>query len=245
MKRFYLGIALLTSALAVNAQTSAVYACKTAAGAVNIVFSLKKNCTAVPAGSRDSLGKRDSIGFHSGVNGWSSGKDWNAVGAVQGKRRLQNRSDSTFHVYIANPVTYYGLAAGTAVTDIKFVFNDGPVRPGTPWGSEGKEQSGAACADFLITMATLPTCGVGLQDLRSDVAVTVAPNPGKGSTTLFINNPNNATYSMTVTDMTGRIIRSESVSGASAEINNLTAGLYFVILRDGEGRSLIEKIVME
>ncbi|MEO0044095.1 MAG: Secretion system C-terminal sorting domain [Bacteroidota bacterium] len=245
MKKLYITIAAALSMQFAQAQ-SAVFACKKADGEINIVFSLKKNCTATPAGSRDSLGKRDSIGFHSGANGWSAGKDWNAAGAVQGKRRLANRADSTFHVRIANPVTYYGLAAGTAVTDIQFVLNDGPVKPAAPWGSEGKEQDATtSCKNFLITIASLPTCVASAQDVRADVGMVIAPNPGQSSTTVFINNPKNERFSLLLTDATGRLVRQESVTGASVELNNLSAGLYFVILRDTEGRFSTEKVIME
>jgi Secretion system C-terminal sorting domain len=243
MKKFY---AIAISALSVSAMNaqSAISACKTASGQINIVFSLKKNCTIV---GRDTFMKRDSIGFHSGVNGWTTAKAFDAAGALRGVRR-KAIGDSSVLVVIPNLLNYFGLAAGTAVTDLKFVFNDGVAKPTNAWSAEGKEKDAAgACQDFLIAnpLTALATCGTSTQELRNDVAMTLAPNPGKSATTLFINNPKNELFTMMLADAMGRILRTEAISGATFELDNLSSGLYFVILRDSEGRSLTEKLIME
>ncbi|MEN9612776.1 MAG: hypothetical protein RLZZ628_3590 [Bacteroidota bacterium] len=242
MKKIYSILFLAFSAVYAQAQGGASI-CKTATGQLNIVFSAKKNCSTV---GRDTLSKRDTIGFHSGVNSWTPAKAFDAAGALRGLRRVANRADSSFLVVIPDPIAYYGLASGTAITDIEFVFNDGVAKPGSPWSAEGKDKDAAGnCIDFKFTMASVALCAASAQDLRSDLKVTIAPNPGKSSTTLFINNPKNDLFTMLLADATGRILRQESLRGASVELNNLNAGLYFVVLRDSEGRFLTEKIIME
>ena len=244
MKKFYALVIFALSLNAISAQTSAISACKTANGATNIVFSLKRNCTTV---GRDTFMKRDSIGFHSGVNNWAAQKPFDAAGALRGAHR-KAIGDSSVLVVIPNLITYFGLPAGSAVTDLKFVFNDGVAKPGAPWSAEGKEKDAAgACQDFLIAnpLTALATCGTNTQELRSDVNMTLAPNPGRTATTLFINNPKNELFMMMLSDATGRLLRTEAITGATLELDNLSAGLYFVVLRDAEGRFLTEKLIME
>jgi hypothetical protein len=242
MKRFYVLLISAWFANEIQAQ-NAISACKKANGEINIVFSLQKNCTTA---GRDTFMKRHSIGFHAGVNNWNAVKTWDAAGALKGARR-KAVGDSSVWVVIPNLLNYFGLAAGSAVADLKFVFNDGVAKPAAPWSSEGKDKNATgSCIDFEIANPlSLATCGTGTQDLRNDVNVILAPNPGKSATTLFLNNPKNELFTMILSDATGRMVRMETITGTSLELDNLSSGLYFVILRDSEGRFLTEKLIME
>lgn len=246
MKKIYLLAAAFAGfSITSNAQTSAVAACKKANGEISIVFSVAQNCTA--AGNKDTLGARTELGFHSGANGWSVGKDWNATGAVTAKR-MAGTSGATakFHVTLANPQAYYGLSA--APVDVKFVFNDGPTKPtsGT-WDNAGKE-NGANCPDFLLTVASLTTCATNTQDLRSSTKAVIAPNPANKEAQFLFSNPANDVFSLTITNLAGQTMRVYSrVTGemVTIERDNLPSGMYFAVLRSEDGRLLTEKFMFE
>jgi methionine-rich copper-binding protein CopC len=251
MKKIYLLAAAFAGlSFATNAQTSAVVACKKASGEISIVFSVANNCTATPANSRDSLGARTQIGFHSGANGWSAGKDWNATGAVTANR-MAGTSGATakFHVTLANPQTYYGLAA--APTDIELVFNDGPAASpsgANVWRFEGKDQDGAACKNFKFTVASLATCATNTQDLRTSTKAVIAPNPAKQEAQFLFSNPANDVFSLTITNLAGQTVRTYArVTGemVTIERDNLPSGMYFAVLRSDDGRILTEKFMFE
>lgn len=248
MKKLYSLIVLALSAYSIQAQTiSSATACKKASGEISIVFDVSKNCAQAPAGSKDSLGKRTAIGFHSGANGWSKGVDFNATGAVQAKRMVgTSGATAKFHVTIANPMAYYGLTA--APTDIKFVFNDGIATPGTPWGYEGKSQGATSCEDFLFTVSSMPTCAASSQDLRSSVNSRVTPNPFKDRTYIVLDGGQGKVFNVNLMDNLGRSVRTyNKVTTETLEIErgNLTTGVYFAVIRDQDGRSLTEKLVVQ
>lgn len=245
MKKIYLFVVAFAGfSFATNAQTSAVTACKKANGEISIVFDVAKNCAG--AGSKDTLGKRTELGFHSGANNWSAGKDWNATGAVTAKR-MAGTSGTTakFHVTLANPQTYYGLAA--APTDIKFVFNDGPTKPNNVWDNAGKEDA-ANCPDFLFTVASLATCATNTQDLRNSTKAVIAPNPAQQEAQFLFSNPTNEVFSLTITNVAGQAVRNYArVTGemVTIERDNLPSGMYFAVLRSEDGRVLTEKFMFE
>jgi hypothetical protein len=252
MKKLYsfLVAAAFTTAAFAQGQT-AVTACKKASGEISIIFDISKNCSFVGAGSKDSLGKRTAIGFHSGANAWSVGRDFNsttptaAITAI----RLAGTSGATakFNVLMPDPKAYYGLAA--TPTDIKFVFNDGAATPGTPWAFEGKgtNAAGTGCEDFLITVASLPACAVGTQELQN-VNAAVAPNPFKTATYITFNNANSKVHTLTLMDAVGRVVRTYSnITSDVVEIkrDNLPAGMYFAILKNADGQSITQKLMAE
>ena len=234
-------------ALAANAQTSAITACKKSDGAISIVFDYSKNCSTLDAAKKDTLGKRTAIGFHSGANTWGSVVAWDAATAIKANRVAGTSGNtSKFHVVIAAPKTYYNLAADP--TNIMFVFNDGPTKPTDPWTAEAKEGSATGCQDFAVTFASLAACTAAAQDLRSDVTVTTAPNPFKEFTYLTFSNPEGKVYSLNITNVTGQVVRSYSnITSSAVEIKreSLASGVYFAVLRNADGRFLTEKLIVE
>jgi hypothetical protein len=262
MKKLYAFIfaaAFTTSAFA-QGQT-AVVACKKASGEISIVFDLAKNCANVGAGSKDTLGKRTAIGFHSGANSFAAGliREWNSVAGAGGVAVIQaNRMVGTsgltskFHVTIPNPTTYYNAGA-TAITGISFVFNDGAqglaATANYPWYSEGKATNAAAtgCEDFAITLATLATCATGTNELR-DAQIAVSPNPFKSSTYVTFNNPSSKAHTLTLMDAVGRVVRTyNNVTSNIVEIQrgDMTAGMYFAVLKNADGQAITQKLMAE
>jgi hypothetical protein len=249
MKKLYSLIALALCAFSVNAQSAGgSTACKKASGEISIVFDMSKNCPAVGAGSKDTLGKRTEIGFHSGADDWTKGVNWDAATAVRAKR-MAGTSGATakFHITIADPKAYYGTAAYPV--NIQFVFNDGPSNAASPWGYEGKStKADNTCENLLITVSTLPTCAASSQDLRSSVNSKVAPNPFKDRTYIMLDGGLGKVFNVTLMDNLGRSVRTyNNVATEALEIQrgNLTAGVYFAVIRDQDGRSLTEKLIVQ
>lgn len=252
---FFFAAAFTTAAFA-QGQT-AVTACKKANGELSIVFDVAKNCANTPAGSKDTLGKRTEIGFHSGANGFAIQRAWDSapgtggVAAIRAKR-MAGTSGATakFHITIPNPATYYNTTV--AITGVSFVFNDGwaPTR-GTrsEWAFEGKGTNAAAtgCEDFVITLATLATCATNTTDLK-DLRVAVAPNPFKTATYITFSNPTNKAHTLTLTDAMGRVVRTyKDITSDIVEIKreDLTAGMYFAILKNADGQAITQKLMAD
>jgi Secretion system C-terminal sorting domain len=258
MKKLYslfFAAAFTTTAFA-QAQT-AISACKKATGELSIVLDLAKNCSFVAAGSKDTLGKRTEIGFHSGANGFAIVREWNSVAGAGGvaairAKRMVGTSGATakFHVTIPAPATYYNTAV--AITGVSFVFNDGwePTR-GTrsEWSYEAKATNagGTACEDFVITLATLATCATGTTDLK-DLRVAVAPNPFKTATYITFSNPTSKAHTLTLMDAMGRVVRTyKDITSDMVEIKreDLTAGMYFAVLKNADGQAITQKLMAE
>jgi Secretion system C-terminal sorting domain len=247
MKKLYILLAAFVAiSTAANAQ-NAITACKSG-DTLNILFDVSRNCT--PAG-RDTLGSRTRIGFHSGANDFAAASTiaWDNATARRATRYSGTGATAKFAVLIPNVRTYYGLTA--APTNVKFVFNDGITNAGSPWNFEGKDGTPGACSDFVATWATLATCTTiiaGTQDLRAEVQVSISPNPMNNEVSyLNISNPTAKTYDVSLMDLVGRTVRTyNSVNGNNVEIQkgNLATGVYFVVVRDAEGRSLTEKLVI-
>jgi hypothetical protein len=248
MKKIYSFIVLALCAFSVNAQ---ITACIKASGEISVVFDLSKNCTFAAAGTKDTLGKRTEIGFHSGANDWAKAVNWDAATAVTAKRMVgTSGTTAKYHITIANALTYYGLTA--APTNIKFVFNDGPKGLSTnanyPWNAEGKNSGATGCEDFALTVASLTACAASAQDLRSSVNSKVAPNPFKERTYIMLDGGQGKSFDVTLMDNLGRSVRTyNKVTTETLEIQrgDLTTGVYFAVIRDQDGRSLTEKLVVQ
>lgn len=255
MKKLY--SFLFAAAVTTSAFTQTAVACRKASGEISIVFDVSKNCVFADGGAaaKDTLSKRNAIGFHSGANFWTLLREWNSpagaggVAAITGKRVAGTSGITTkFHIVIPNPTTYYN-AGTTAITSISFVLNDGIEAPNTAWSFSGKptNSAGTGCDDFVITLATLATCAVGTSELQN-VKVAIAPNPFKTATYITFNNPNNKIYTLTIMDAVGRVARTyNNITSDVVEIqrDNLTAGMYFAILKNAEGQSITQKLMAE
>lgn len=260
MKKLYalaFAAALSTTAFAQVGQT-AIVACKKASGEISMVLDIAKICG--PAGSKDSLGKRTEIGFHSGANNFGAGlvREWNSAAGTGGVAVIKGRKmagtsgvTSKFHITIPNPTTYYNAGA-TAITNIAFVFNDGAQGLTTtanhPWYAEAKAtKADGSCEDFLVTIASLATCAVSTNDLQN-VKMAVAPNPFKASTYVTFNNPSNKAHTLTLMDAVGRVVRTyNNITSDIVEIQrgDMTAGMYFAILKNVDGQSITQKLMAE
>lgn len=107
-------------------------------------------------------------------------------------------------------------------------------------------------ADTVIGPYVYNSCDVSTIQVTSidrgfdnQLSMTVAPNPAFGTAVLSFVNDRGQDFNMTVTTMTGAVVRSEVVTGTSVEItrNDLPAGLYFVTLTNAEGQRATRKMI--
>jgi hypothetical protein len=80
------------------------------------------------------------------------------------------------------------------------------------------------------------------------VNAAIAPNPFKSATYITFNNPNSKAYTLTLTDAVGRVARTyNNITSGVVDIQrgNLTAGMYFAILKNAEGQSITQKLMAE
>jgi hypothetical protein len=114
----------------------------TAWDTITLTLNTKLSCPA------DALFGADSVMMHSGVNGWSNVVEYNGEGANGQKPKLTDNNDSTWSITFV-PGEFYGLEAGTEVTVINCVFNNGT------WDAEGKDTAeDGSCTDFNIPFGT-------------------------------------------------------------------------------------------
>ncbi len=238
-KLFTLIAAILFSATAFAQNNSgAISACNDPEGGIQIVFDNSLNCSNAP-GDFSGL---DALGYHSGgtadVNeGWGTGIDWNASGAVTAK----NDGNDVFTAYINDPDAYYGV---TGIARINFVFNQGPEDGSNPWGSEGKDNNAdqTDCQDFYIILADVVDACATTASIRNqvlDLGFSVAPNPMSQSTTIRFDNPTGESFAVKLMGLDGRTVRSyDNVRGQELNIErgDMPAGLYFVNFVNAEGK---------
>lgn len=235
MKKFYTLFVAVATAFTLNAQTSAVSACKlNATGGFRIIYDDNKSCKA-------ELKTLAKIGFHSGIDGWNSvvsaEKDGFQAGVAKG--------NGIFWVDVTDPKKYYGVTA--LPKELNFVFNQYPADNAMPWGKEGKAKAAdGTCADFKVDYTTLASCSVNTADLLLDIKTTLSPNPMQNQSILTIENGKEL-YSVEITSINGQLIRKyENVSSSLLiEKNDLNAGLYFLVIKNKENKFTTQKLVVE
>lgn len=96
----------------------------------------------------------------------------------------------------------------------------------------------------LHTLATPVTVNPG----RNDIHLTVAPNPFNGATMIRFDNPNADAHTLTVRDISGKVVRQEAnLTGAQHQFdgNGLPAGLYLFNLENASGVVASGKMVIQ
>jgi hypothetical protein len=237
MKKIYMIIALAMATVGANAQSTT--ACKTATGGIEITFDDTKSCSGVMAGNT-------KVGFHSGVNVWKNVVNWDAATAINGIA-VAGSSNKKFKITIKDPKAYYGTT--DPITEIDFVINQGPKDPAKAWDAKGEDKKAdGTCSDiFLLGVDKLAACVLTAADLKLDVKATLAPNPMEATTLLSINNTTNEIFTVDVTSVTGQVVRTITnvTDTAVIEKGNMTAGLYFVVIRNAAGKFSTQKLIVE
>ena len=122
-------------------------------GLLKIGFDYALNCT--DADTLMLLDGAPAIGFHSGANNWAQTINWDAEGAKQ----ATNEGNNVFSL-VLNPAAYYGLPL-EEISNIEFLFNNGPAMPDDPWAAKGESSTAGAfgaCGNLLVYLNELPNC---------------------------------------------------------------------------------------
>lgn len=218
-------------------------------GLIQIDLDYDKACP--EADSTKALAGAPSLGFHSGANDWSSVVSWNDPTAVQ----LVNDGNDNFSAII-DPEVYYGVPYADMV-NINLIGNNGPNDPAAPWdialrdpkdgGSFGNPEP---CSDIFLLIAEAPICDLetNTKDVLLERSMEVYPNPFSNRAFLEFDNPNSDGFNLTITDMTGRIVRTmNNINNERVliERESLVAGIYLATLTDSNGHFATTKLVVK
>lgn len=154
--------------------------------------------------------------------------------------------------YGANHVPYSGATA-TAIkymdTTVNFVHDyllkrmnitcTASQLPNTPYGV-------ATLYPFTncTTNSQLSCSTSGIKGIKVNLLQEVYPNPSNGDVKVVFAN-SNATHSVEVTDITGRVVKTATTTDAvyTLDRNTLTNGVYFLRVSNAQGESSVQKII--
>jgi len=202
-----------------------------------------------------------------GAGGWND----QAVGSLGGDVSTfgEDIDGELYTAGLSGGIIYKVNSANAFSIDVEQTDNTltGPAGYDTyQWSLEGMAIAGATAETYEITengaytleVSTASGCTytseaftgvVGIEDLESFDAFSVNPNPF--TETLSVNMEVNAATDVTieVMDINGKLLHSKvtTVNGSATEVlnlNNLSAGVYFVHLKTEEG-TLVQKVVKE
>jgi len=125
------------------------------------------------------------------------------------------------------------------------------------WITNGGQVSASAvnsCGTSTATTITTPagTCRViGNAVLMNELRASVYPNPSQGHLTLEYNSPEKKDYLLKVTDLAGRLIVNQTLSGVEGlnrhelDLSKLAKGMYKLTIENADGESIVVKVVLE
>ena len=198
------------------------------------------------------LAGASTIGFHSGANMWTNIIAWDDPTAVQ----LVNDGNDNFSVVI-DAAEYYGVPFDEIV-DIQLLGNNGPNDDAAPWDAKledptdgGDFGSPTPCSNINFVIAEAPTCDLSLNstvDLQLQHSFKAAPNPFTNRTFVNFDNPNNATFTLVITNYMGQTMRTMTgITGERVlvEREDLPTGIYVANLIDENGNFATTKLVVK
>lgn len=147
-------------------------------------------------------------------------------------------------------IGYAGVSSGDLLT--KYINGIGVLpSSGWEWGYSVQYNS------YLLYYSKVDedTCGTNSymavdENILTENPVKLFPNPTSGDVTILFETNPNSNYQLTLTDVTGKIIYQENVSGASISAGvilpteTFEPGIYFIILNDG-ANSVTTKLIKE
>lgn len=216
----------------------------------NLRFAFDHNQNCPEATLNGSLEGQRTIGFHSGINNWTTQVAWDGDGAAQ----AVNDGTGMFS-FEMDPASYYGVPMDS-ITEFNFLFNQGPTHPSAAWEAQGQSAEdsdggfGASpCSNFLILAADIEMCeGVTAVTPLVDMGLKAYPNPFNESVTIEFKRDNNQSYELFMYDMSGRVVRSkQNLRQNSVQIqrNELSSGMYMIMLRSESGQIDYERVVIQ
>ena len=85
-----------------------------------------------------------------------------------------------------------------------------------------------------------------IKENKTNIGVSIYPNPNNGNFTIFMADFNGNNNNIQVTDISGKLVHSESLNASQSNINlnGLNKGIYFVKISDGTNQ-VVKRIVVQ
>ncbi len=157
-------------------------------------------------------------------------------------------------VYSISPVQYANSYAWTIPVNASIIGASNGTSIIVQWGSNAgtisvRSQNGCGISGARSTNVNM-NCTGGIENLPSIIPAAIAyPNPTDGSFTLKYYSQSATEYKFTITDMNGRIIRTENQQSAPGvnyhpfNLGNLSQGIYFVRLTSTNKNEIVKLMV--
>ena len=103
------------------------------------------------------------------------------------------------------------------------------------------------CADDNSSVSVEISSCTGIEENTSDNVLSIYPNPSNGKFTLVTNGVVGSRYVIEITNVHGKSVVNESQIQANSYIEidiNKSAGVYFVLLRNEEGKVVARKRIV-
>ena len=119
------------------------------------------------------------------------------------------------------------------------------------WGNYPWLPSGNIIAADMqngLYVLKLSNASVGAQNPESQLGVQISPNPAQDVLNIRLQNQGPSNWSWSLRNAAGQTISAgnEQLSTeTSVQLSGLPQGLYFVEIRDSEGKSAVRKVVVE
>jgi len=130
---------------------------------------------------------------------------------------------------------------GTVNWDMEFV--------GEAWVKVAGEND-CGSGEFSDSLLVVVINSVGIANLQEEISVNIVPNPSNGKFTIAISSSQNTIFDISVLNPLGKIIiESEAIdfsniSEKSFEIDNVSAGIYYVIIQNDDNR-IVKKLLIK
>ena len=94
------------------------------------------------------------------------------------------------------------------------------------------------------TFSTIQVTSID-RGFANSVSMTLSPNPATDAVTVSFNKASAETFSMTLTTITGAVVRQEVATGSSVTLQRaeLPAGIYFITLSNRKGERATQKVI--
>lgn len=101
---------------------------------------------------------------------------------------------------------------------------------------------------YFYDQCVLSNTTLGVNKISTQATMLVAPNPMGERAAIFLSNPNNEVFNMTMSNIMGQVVRTQNninTNVVNIEKADLTAGVYFITLQNEKGAKITEKLIVQ
>lgn len=101
---------------------------------------------------------------------------------------------------------------------------------------------------YFYDQCVLSSTTLSVNDITTEATMLVAPNPMGERAAIFLSNPNNEVFNMTMTNIMGQVVRTQNninTNVVEIEKADLTSGVYFITLQNEKGAKITEKLIVQ